>query len=263
MPGAGLSIFPAMQVDPTQRGASEAGAAGNAIEVRGLEKAFGDVEAVRGLDLVVRPGESLGLLGPNGAGKTTTLRILSTLLKADAGRVSVLGLDPARDGAALRKLGLGEHARALTEFWPRRGPVWDGLALAGDAVVLVEAKAHVTEFLTSPSAATAPESVAQIACALRQVKADLGADDRSDWSRVFFQYANRLAFLWWLRARGIDAHCLFVSFLGDTEMGGPEHAETWEALFRAADHALGLSPRHPLRPYILHVHPDLRELEKP
>jgi hypothetical protein len=168
-----------------------------------------------------------------------------------------------RDGAALRKLGLGEHARALTEFWPRRGPVWDGLALAGDAVVLVEAKAHVTEFLTSPSAATAPESVAQIARALRQVKADLGADDRSDWSRVFFQYANRLAFLWWLRARGIDAHCLFVSFLGDTEMGGPEHAETWEALFRAADHALGLSPRHPLRPYILHVHPDLRELEKP
>lgn len=97
------SIVLAMQVKSKGRGATAAGAAGNAIEVSGLEKAFGDVAAVRGLDLVVRPGESLGLLGPNGAGKTTTLRILSTLLKADAGRVSVLGLDPARDGAALRK----------------------------------------------------------------------------------------------------------------------------------------------------------------
>ena len=173
------------------------------------------------------------------------------------------GFAEYRDGAALRMLGLGDHAEALTEFWPRRGPVWDGLARAGGAVVLVEAKAHVSEFLSSPSAATAPQSVAQIARAFRQVKAALGADERSDWSRVFFQYANRLAFLWWLRARGIDAHCLFVSFLGDTEMGAPGRAETWEALFRAADHALGLSPRHPLRPYVLHVHPDLRELEKP
>ncbi len=74
----------------------------HAIEVLGLEKAFGDVPAVRGLDLVVREGESLGLLGPNGAGKTTTLRILSTLLKADAGTVRVLGLDPAEDGPSLR-----------------------------------------------------------------------------------------------------------------------------------------------------------------
>ena len=76
---------------------------GPALEISGLEKAFGDVRAGWGLDLVVQRGEALGLLGPNGAGKTTTLRILSTLLAADAGTVRVLGLDPATDGADIRR----------------------------------------------------------------------------------------------------------------------------------------------------------------
>ena len=89
-----------MQPIPAQ--VRDAEASSHAIEVRGLQKTFGDVPAVQGLDLVVRQGESLGLLGPNGAGKTTTLRILSTLLRADAGTVRVLGLDPAEDGPALR-----------------------------------------------------------------------------------------------------------------------------------------------------------------
>ena len=73
-----------------------------AVRVRGLARRFGAEQAVAGLDLDVRRGEALGLLGPNGAGKTTTLRILATLTARDAGEVRVLGLDPARDGAALR-----------------------------------------------------------------------------------------------------------------------------------------------------------------
>src|SRR5690606_3874103 len=75
---------------------------GSAVHVRGLKKHFGRIAAVDGLDLDVHRGEALGLLGPNGAGKTRTLRILATLSGRDAGEVSVLGLDPARDGAALR-----------------------------------------------------------------------------------------------------------------------------------------------------------------
>ena len=135
-----------MQARSTGRGATAVGAAGNAIEVSGLAKAFGDVAAVRGLDLAVRPGESLGLLGPNGAGKTTTLRILSTLLKADAGRVSVLGLDPARDGAALRKrigvvpqdialyqgLRAEENLAFFGELSPARGRLQERVEWAGD-----------------------------------------------------------------------------------------------------------------------------------
>lgn len=164
-----------------------------------------------------------------------------------------------RDAEALRRLELERHAPALAAFWPARGPVWDGLARTGQTVVLVEAKSHVREFLTSPSAARAPDSVEKIRRALDRTKRALGADDRSDWSRVFFQYANRLAHLWWLREQGVDAYCLFVSFLGDTEMGGPTEAETWTGAFLAADHALGLPARHPLQRYVIHIHPDLRK----
>jgi ABC-2 type transport system ATP-binding protein len=72
------------------------------ITVRGLRKAYGDVEAVRGLDLDVHAGEILAFLGPNGAGKTTTVEILEGFRERDAGEVSVLGEDPLRAGAAWR-----------------------------------------------------------------------------------------------------------------------------------------------------------------
>jgi ABC-2 type transport system ATP-binding protein len=67
-----------------------------AISVRGLRKSFGELEAVRGIDLEVRHGEIFAFLGPNGAGKTTTVEILEGFQEADAGTVSVLGADPAR-----------------------------------------------------------------------------------------------------------------------------------------------------------------------
>jgi len=82
--------------------AAELPAAAAAISVRGLRKRYGDLEVLAGLDLEVQPGELLALLGPNGAGKTTTVEILEGYRPADAGDVHVLGLDPARDGAALR-----------------------------------------------------------------------------------------------------------------------------------------------------------------
>ena len=67
----------------------------NAVEVKGLHKSFGDVHAVRGLDLTIEQGEIFAILGPNGAGKTTTLEILEGYIKSDHGRVRVLGHDPA------------------------------------------------------------------------------------------------------------------------------------------------------------------------
>ena len=68
---------------------------GSAIEVRGLCKAYGNQEAVTGIDLDVDEGEILAFLGPNGAGKTTTIEILEGYRSRDAGEVSVLGVDPA------------------------------------------------------------------------------------------------------------------------------------------------------------------------
>ena len=75
----------------------------NAIEIRGLEKRYGDVEAVRGIDLEVRAGETFGFLGPNGAGKSTTIRILCTLALPTGGSASVAGFDVVRERAAVRR----------------------------------------------------------------------------------------------------------------------------------------------------------------
>ncbi|MFB7634515.1 ATP-binding cassette domain-containing protein [Streptomyces sp. NPDC056149] len=85
---------------------------GNAVEVRGLVKHFGEVKAVDGVDLDVQEGTVLGVLGPNGAGKTTLVRCLSTLLVPDAGRAVVAGFDVVRQPRALRRrIGLtGQYA---------------------------------------------------------------------------------------------------------------------------------------------------------
>jgi ABC-2 type transport system ATP-binding protein len=74
----------------------EASAEQPVISVRGLRKAYGEQEAVRGIDLDVRRGEIFGFLGPNGAGKSTTVEILEGYRPRTAGDVSVLGVDPAR-----------------------------------------------------------------------------------------------------------------------------------------------------------------------
>ena len=76
---------------------------GPVIEASGLVKAFGAVRALDGLELTVEAGEVHGFLGPNGAGKTTTLRVLLGLLRADAGRLHLLGGDPWRDAADLHR----------------------------------------------------------------------------------------------------------------------------------------------------------------
>ncbi|MEU5423740.1 ATP-binding cassette domain-containing protein [Streptomyces sp. NPDC001407] len=74
-----------------------------AVLSKGLEKRFGDVHALRGLDLAVPEGTVCGLLGPNGAGKTTAVRLLTTLIRPDGGRAEVAGHDVAREPAAVRR----------------------------------------------------------------------------------------------------------------------------------------------------------------
>ncbi len=75
-----------------------------AIEASGLVKTFGDTRAVDGVDLAVRAGSVYGVLGPNGAGKTTTIRMLSTLLRPDAGSAKVLGHDIVTESDTVRGL---------------------------------------------------------------------------------------------------------------------------------------------------------------
>ena len=73
-----------------------------AIEVRGLRKSFGDKEAVAGVDLDIAAGSLAGLVGPNGAGKTTSLSMMTGLLRPDAGRIVINGLDVWADPAAAK-----------------------------------------------------------------------------------------------------------------------------------------------------------------
>ena len=82
------------------------GAIGTALAVlcEGLTYRFGEHVAVNGVDLEIRHGETFGLLGPNGAGKTTTIRMLTTLLKPAAGRVSVFGVDAAARPMRVRRM---------------------------------------------------------------------------------------------------------------------------------------------------------------
>jgi len=87
-----------------------------AVESTDLRKSYGDVHALRSVDLQVAAGSVFGLLGPNGAGKTTAVRILTTLLKPDAGSARVVGLDVVRDAARVRqRIGLAGQYAAVDE----------------------------------------------------------------------------------------------------------------------------------------------------
>ncbi|MGH8141216.1 MAG: ATP-binding cassette domain-containing protein [Steroidobacteraceae bacterium] len=117
------------------------------IEVQDLRKAFGAKQAVDGVSFVARDGEITGLLGANGAGKTTTLRMLYTLMRPDAGRISVDGLDAGRDPQAVRRrLGVLPDARGLYRRLTARENIAYFAALQGlDA----QAAAQRTELLLS------------------------------------------------------------------------------------------------------------------
>jgi ABC-2 type transport system ATP-binding protein len=87
------------------------------IDIRGLRKSYGDVEAVREIDLHVERGEVFALLGPNGAGKTTTTEILEGFRPRDGGEVSVLGHDPARGERELkRRIGIVLQSTGVDPF---------------------------------------------------------------------------------------------------------------------------------------------------
>ncbi len=75
-----------------------------AIDIKGLTKDYKDVQALRGLDLMVEPGQVYGFCGPNGAGKSTTLKILVGLVHASGGQVSINGIDVINNGVEARKV---------------------------------------------------------------------------------------------------------------------------------------------------------------
>ncbi len=164
-----------------------------------------------------------------------------------------------RDKSFLEKVGVPHLENALASFWPARGPQWDALAITdASQVILVEAKAHIGEFC-SPASQASPRSLELIKRALLETAKGMGVPlaDAENWHDRFFQYTNRLAHLYLLRSQGVDAWLIFVGFTDDDDMPGSTTAEAWEAAYKIADYALGISSRHALRRYVIHVHPSV------
>lgn len=164
-----------------------------------------------------------------------------------------------RDAAFLERIGHPELAPALKAFWPARGPQWDGLCIAGSTILLVEAKAHVGE-IASSCTAEAPSSVTLIEQSLNATKQALGASAGADWMNGYYQLANRLAHLWFLRERGVDARLVLLQFTGETGMPTASSPAAYhEALDTAMKH-LGFDPTVAI-PGVVSVYIDVAELD--
>ncbi len=117
--------------------------ASGGIILSGLSKSYGEIEAVRSVDLTIAPGETVALLGPNGAGKSTTIDMVLGLTRPDSGNVSLFGMSPAEAAAAgvvggmlqtgslIEHLSVRELVTMVASLYPRPLEVEDALALSG------------------------------------------------------------------------------------------------------------------------------------
>lgn len=166
------------------------------------------------------------------------------------------------DQEFLHQLGVSLKQHALSTFWPNNGPHWDALARTDKGkVFIVEAKAHITEII-SPGCGASSQSKALIEKSFHEVESYLKIQPLTEWTTVFYQYANRLAHLYLLRElNNIPAYLVFVYFLNDKEMNGPATKEEWISAIQVVEGVLGLGEKHGLKPYIIDVFIDVNDIE--
>jgi len=149
---------------------------------------------------------------------------------------------------------------SLSDFWPSRGPVWDGLGKSETGeVFLVEAKSHIPELL-SPGTGAGERSLKKIKRSLNETKTFLNSNSEHDWTLTFYQYTNRLAHLYLLRALNkVPAYLVFVYFVNDKEMNGPKSIDEWNGALSLLTSYLGIG-RHRLKKYIADIFIDVEML---
>lgn len=150
-----------------------------------------------------------------------------------------------QDLAFLKAVGLEHLDKALRDFWPRGGPVWDGLAIVKFAdnlqqhgVILAEAKSHVPEVYGSGCQAS-ERSRKKILAALERTKQWLGVPHDTNWTGPLYQPANRLAHLYFFReVAGVPAWFVNVLFVNDPH--SPTSVDDWQKALPGIKEELGL-----------------------
>lgn len=165
-----------------------------------------------------------------------------------------------RDEAFLSLLGVRFEKVPLGEFWPANGPQWDALGNSSSGrLLLAEAKSHIPELLSSLQAKD-KDSIRKIKASFEETKAYLSVKAKVDWSLHFYQYANRLAYLYLLRKNGLPAYLIHVYFINDFEMNGPTSILEWQGAIKLLNSYIGIG-KHRLQDFIADVYIDVRELE--
>lgn len=164
-----------------------------------------------------------------------------------------------RDQAFLDLLGIELSKTKLKDFWPQRGPQWDALGrVKNKAYFLVEAKAHVTELISS-SMAKSPSSKSLINKSLNETKTYLNLKPYLELNKGFYQYLNRLAHLYLLRKlNNIPAYLVFVYFINDHTYI-PTSRDEWNGALQLM-YSLLETHKHKLSKYVIDVFIDGREL---
>ena len=164
-----------------------------------------------------------------------------------------------KDEGFLDALGIQPLKSKLADFWPMSGPRWDALAKSRSGkLFLVEAKSHITE-LISDFKASNQSSIQKINRSLDQTKKRFGVKESYDWTKNFYQYANRLAHIYFLRKNGCEAWLVNVYFINDADMDGPKSVDEWKGALWLLHRCLGLR-EHLLNQSVIDLFIDISSL---
>jgi hypothetical protein len=169
------------------------------------------------------------------------------------------------DDRFLQAISQARLYRQLRQFWPAGGPQWDALAIVkgkdgSSGVILAEAKANIPESGDPVYACRAMgKSRQKIENSLALIKKDLGAKPDADWMGDYYQYANRLAYLYFLHIMcNVSTWLVFIYFVGGKKVTSPRSIKEWRRRIRQIQKALGLPKNHLLTERIVEIFPEVK-----